>query len=771
MMKIKLFLVISLLAVNVWAFENPRFGIVISKTSYEQKWGVTQMSAHGWAAAVNLAGIPYECLFLEHLAHTDLSAFGTLILGQCSYVAEKDYSSFSATLKQYLRQGGHLIIDGPLAVYDENAKERDHTALDELIGVSYQGFQGNDKFRIRSKDARHYITRIFVPGQFVSQHLVGGLNILSGGETLLVCCDEKDAYPFLSVVTQGKSRVVLISDFSTWSGAASFFRNAQPQVFYRNLLFNALIRAIHWTLYGEVATPFPVPQITNANLTAIIRLDGDGSSDLNQQITTMNYLIDIAKESGVVPVYAWVSSLATKAGWPDLAPLGKKLEDVGGEIATHSRFHRINAEMTEKRWQEELDGSIQEIEFNTADYDYPIGKVKCFINPGNTIKMADYEQIAKRFVFYMTHGFEQDMPLGFGNLTWFTGSYKDLALLEDTPSPDYQWFYDPSWSYTTQQITAYQEAIFDHLYENIGRGVIYNQMWHDYSITSQPQHGKDRIVNKSNIAMYDAIRSKFAVKDVYCPDPIELGYKLRLMANWNYRWSVVEDKVSLDLDLTKITEDTMASFTGGMGINVENSPGYIQKVLINGQPHDAFRDHLVILPNLRKGSNKIEIFLGDQKPTQPRLTYISQRMAAIRRVGDDLQVPIVTQNRTRFRWQLPSGFSLLGADEQEWDRLGDSSLYGYARSNRTIVLKKLDNSRFAISNATLCIEDVIATKNRVQIKVVNNGREENRLAFRSAAAPKKVTIQSQEMSAVLVGRDYVIRIPKFDQEAELLIEF
>ncbi len=238
----------------------------------------------------------------------------------------------------------------------------------------------------------------------------------------------------------------------------------------------------------------------------------------------------------MVPVYAWVSSAATKAGWQDLAPLGKKIEDVGGEIGTHSRFHRINREMNEQRWKEELDDAIQEIEFNMSDYDYPVGKVEFFINPGNTIYMNDYIQLAKRFSLYLTHGFEQDMPLGYGNLTWYTGPYKNFVILENTPSPDYQWFYDPTWSYTTQQITAYQEAIFDHLYENIGRGVIYNQMWHDYSIISQSQYGKDRIMNENNIAMYDAIKSKFATHDIYCPNTSGLTQKLRSLAQWNYRW-------------------------------------------------------------------------------------------------------------------------------------------------------------------------------------------------------------------------------------------
>jgi len=65
-----------------------------------------------------------------------------------------------------------------------------------------------------------------------------------------------------------------------------------------------------------------------------------------------------------VPLYTWVSSFVKKAGWDKLAPLGKRLEDLGGEIGTHSKFHEIDGKMTPDRWREELDGSVEEIEHN-----------------------------------------------------------------------------------------------------------------------------------------------------------------------------------------------------------------------------------------------------------------------------------------------------------------------------------------------------------------------------------------------------------------------
>src|SRR6185369_7364490 len=167
----------------------------------------------------------------------------------------------------------------------------------------------------------------------------------------------------------------------------------------------------------------------------------------------------------------------------------------------------------------------------------------------------------------MTHGFEQDTPIGFGVMTWFTGNYKDFVVLDDTPSPDYQWFYDPTWSYTTAQIMSYQQAIFDHLFRDIGHGYIYNQMWHDYSISSMPlRHDREeqqpalatppRIANTSNIALYEALKSKFATHPIYTPEPLEVVEKLRAMAGWKYSWKEEGDGLQVVLDLSDLPHDT-----------------------------------------------------------------------------------------------------------------------------------------------------------------------------------------------------------------------
>ena len=399
------------------SFRQPRLAIFLSKASYHQAWETSQLAGHGWVGVATLAGIPYDTLFVEEMPEDKaLAKYSTLVFAQASQVDGATYSQIVHRLPVYLAGANHsVILDGPFATKDENDKERDHSAIDNLLGVSYKGLLGRTGYRIRVANLDHYVTRRFEASQFLTPVLASATNVLepkSGGEVVLVSTNGQQNYPYLSCATAGNSRIVYVSDFGTSAGAGTFFRNDPPQVFYANRLWNALIRAVQWASYGDVDVPFPAPQVTNANLTAIVRFDGDNSGDLKYQTNTLNFLTGVAQDTGVVPLYTWVSSFVKKAGWDKLAPLGKHLEDLGGEIGTHSKFHEIDRKMTPDRWREELDGSVQEIEENMRAQGYPIRKIQSMINPGDTIPMEDYGQVAGRFSFYMTHGLEQSVPLG-----------------------------------------------------------------------------------------------------------------------------------------------------------------------------------------------------------------------------------------------------------------------------------------------------------------------------------------------------------------------
>lgn len=754
--------------------DNPRVGIVISKTSFTHAWGVVQMSAHGWGGVVNLAGIPYDCFFVEDLnTEMKLDNYKCLIFTQCSYMTNAVYNELIKVITGYTSNGGNIIIDGLLGHFDENTKQRDHSQLDKLLGINYLGFSGNPEYRIKVKSDAEYITRNFNKGQYVTQHLAGGLNIQTFADSanvLLELSDGSKTYPFLSINTKtDKNRIVLVNDFATWSGVPSIFRNVHPQVFYNNTIYDLLIESVYWTVYGPQQNPFPSLQVSNADITAIIRLDADASGNLNAQIQTINYLIDIAKETGVVPVYAWVSSTAASAGWQDIAPLGKRLEAVGGQIGTHSKFHNIDTEMNEQRWKEELDDAKYEIEFNMADYGYDIGKVNWFINPGNTIHMSDYGQVAKRFDLYMTHGFEQDMPIGFGNFTWFNEEYKNFVVLENTPSPDYQWFYDPTWSYTTQQITAYEENIFDHLYYNVQRGVIFNQMWHDYSITSQPQYGKDRIVNKNNIAMYDAIKAKFKNNNIYAPEPEDLRYKLCIMAQADYQWSVNDDVIKLKLDLSAVSLDSVQNYTGGMGIRINNSSKYISKVTINGAEHFAFNKDVVILPNLNNNVADISITLGDAPAVEPVLNYVSKRLPFINKTDEGLSFEILTKSYAKYSLYSQGNFILLNSDGFRRKESEQNVIEGYVNSDRKVELRKINTDKIKFKSAAVEISDIILKGNNLVLKLRNeNINNKPQLSFNSNQIDK-IVFDNTEIKTTSVSYNNMISFPPFTGEKELTI--
>ena len=759
------------------SFTQPRLAIFLSKTSYHHAWETSQLAGHGWVGIATLAGIPYDTLFVEEMpGDQELSKYSTLVFAQTTLVDDATYSQIVLRLRAYLARNHSVMLDGPLATKDENEKERDHHALDDLLGLEYKGLLGGTEYRIRVTSNDHYVTRELEVSQFVTPVLASATNVLqprSGGSVLLVSTDGEHSFPYLSCATLGSSRVVLVSDFGTSAGAGTFFRNDPPQVAYANELWNALIRAVQWATYGDVDVPFPAPQLSNANLTAVVRFDGDNSGDLNYQLKTLNFLTGVAQDTGVVPLYTWVSSFVKKAGWDKLAPFGKGLENLGGEIGTHSKFHEIDRKMTPDRWREELDGSIAEIEENMRAQGVPIRKIQSMINPGDTIPMEDYGEVAARFSFYMTHGLEQSVPLAFGNMTWFTGANQDFVVLENSPHPDYQWFYDPTWSYTTAQITANEEAIFDHMFHNVGRGVIFNEMWHDYSISSAPVHeGKDkRITNQNNFPFYEAMKTKFGTLPIYCPEPQELAQKLRAMAQWNYSWKASDNSIEMTLDLSSLRLNDTAESLGGMGIRVENTRQFIHSVLIDGRVHPAFDDHLLILPNLTPGKkHSITIKLGAQPTTAPHLTYLSKQMTEAAPTPTGLAFNVKAKSKARFSIAVAQPAIVLNADWQEWDD-SNGHIKGFVRSDRRIELVQVQTSGFHLTRASAPILAVKENPGTTALRLAAPSPEPALIGLRSDQQLRRATLAGQDLKITNIGRTYEVELPPYTKESDLILYF
>jgi hypothetical protein len=769
------------------SFVNPRLAVVISRTSFKRDWQLTQMSGQGWVGIANLAGIPYGTLFLEEITSGDsLAPFSLLVLAQCSAVEPDTARKLLPILENYLARGGHLIIDGPLAAFDQEGRPGTADELWLKLGLSPGGRQGDATFRIQVARNNHAITRPFEVSQYLSQMLAKPLEVLQfseGGEVLLTSTNGRDHLPFLSCREAGKNRLVLLSDATTFAGATSIFRNEPPNGFFANRVLDALVRATQWALYGNLHGPFPAPQFSNAPLSAIVRLDADLTKNLDYQKQTFEFLYRVARESGVVPLYCWVSSEGKNAGWRELAALGRQLEELGGEIGTHSKFHRITSGMGAEQYKEELDGSIAEIESNMQANGAGTGKIDLFINPGDTIINSDYEELARRFHLAMTHGFEQDTPIGYGVITWFTGKFKELVVLNDSPSPDYQWFYDPTWSYTTAQVTNHQEATFDHMFQDIGRGVIYNQMWHDYGISSMPlrnpyrsqeeaeKKGPGRIANPSNLAMYEALKSKFSTLPIYCPEPMEAVEKLRTMAFWDYSWDSTETGLEITLDLSKINRPGILENIGGMGLRIENSAGRLQSVLINGQPHDAFSDQVIILPNLPPGKTRIRAALSPVASSNPHVTYVSKRLPFVRRSGNGLEFQLQAKSKARFALVSATAGVVLHADGQEYNRRGDGQLSGFVTSGRTLRFQPLSTPGLALTYATVPIAECVSSPGSLSLKLETGSQSERQIHFALKQKPLEARLNGVLLVPVFSSGECRLNLPLYQAPATLVVRW
>jgi hypothetical protein len=387
-----------------------------------------------------------------------------------------------------------------------------------------------------------------------------------------------------------------------------------------------------------------------------------------------------------------------------------------------------------------------------------------------------YDKLARLFRICMTHGFEQDTPIGFGNMTWHTGPEKNFVVLENTPSPDYQWFYDPEWSYTTAQIVAYEEAIADHLFNSVGHGVVYNQMWHDYGISSMPVTQRalpagvaprpPRIKNTYVLPLYEAVRAKWAALPVYCPEPEDLVNKVLALAQWDYAWQVDGPRVELTLDMSGLRKEETAQFTGGMGIRIDNTADAIQSVMIDGQPHNAFADHVVILPNLKKGIHKVAVTLGASPSHATRLTYISKRMPAVRQQADGLAVDLLAKSKARMTFHTDAPAVLVGADFQEWNRKGDHLLEAFAVSDRTVVLRKATRTGFSIVRTSARVLDFKEAPSSVALTLEGRNTESS-LRFAANRAARRVLVNGKPVPAA----ESEIPLPPAQGKVQVQVEF
>jgi len=745
MKRILIVFVLSLSLTTVFAREA-KVAVVMSKTSYGIAESETGSAGKAWTAVANLAGLPYETLFVEDLTDAALDACSLLVLSQCLYLTDTEYARIDQAVRRIVEAGKGVVIDGPTGLYDQEEDFRMDRPLDKYIGLNYLYDVPVEGFRLRVSDNDHFITGPYHEDQALSNLLTESLPILSVSDparTLVSVTDDIHSYPYISVLKKGNGRVAVLDGLSAKTCVGTSFKNYDPKGFFPSEVYPMLSRTLQWGQWGDVMTPFPSLLLSDGGLTAIIRLDGDGSISAPSLVQCMDYLIDIANETGVQTVFSYVSAWAERAGWHFYVDRARQMQEQGSVIATHTMNHRLEGLRTDEDFKRELDGSKAQIRENHIARGYDPGEIRYLINPGNTLAMHQYHQIAKRFDLFMTHGLDQFLEVTYGNMTWFTDGLQ-LPVIGDSPCPDYQWFYDPTWSHTTPEIANYQTMVLEHYQNTIGNGVILDLMWHDYGMSEILYAGPrfvsrvidegTRIINDDNWELYEGVRNFWATHDIYCPEPEELAAKMKFLSNSAYQWRYEDGALVTDIRFDAENFKKYAKYIGGMAVGVNNTDLPIRRVEIDGKPHAAFSDTKVILPCPEKETMTVKIYFDGT--SAPRLEYISKVLKSIDTTKEGLVAEVVDHSVARLKFRLTEPSVVLGASSYTVSHDGNT-VECRMEGSGTVKVAGL-SAPVRIQSSTLPIVKFQPSGKGVKLTLKSNGKRRNQVVYYDAAGNRTV---------------------------------
>ena len=722
-----------------------KVAVVMSKTSYGIAQEETGAAGKAWTAIANLAGLPYETLFVEDLKKEALDAYSLLVLSQCLYLTDAEYAQVDGAVRHFVEAGKGVVIDGPTGLYDHEEEFRKNRTTDDYLGMKYLYDVPMDGFRLRVADNDHFSTGPYHADQALSNLLTESLPVLSvsaPARTLVSVTDDIHTYPYISVLKKGEGKVAILDGLSAKACIGASFKNYEPKGFFPSEVYPMLIRTLQWCQWGDVTTAFPSLLLSNANLTAIIRLDGDGSISAPSMIQCMDYLIDLANETGVQSVFSYVSAWAERSGWHFYVDRARQMQEQGSVIATHTMNHRLEGLRTDEQFKTELDDARKMIRESHVSRGYDPGEIRYLINPGNTLAMHNYHQIAKRFDLFLTHGLDQFLEVTYGNMTWFTDGIQ-LPVIGDSPCPDYQWFYDPTWSHTTPEIANYQNLVLEHYFNTIGNGVVLDLMWHDYAMSGILYAGPrfisrlpegTRIFNDNNWELYETTRNFWASHDIYCPEPEELAAKMKFLSNARYDWHAEGDALIMDIQFDAENFNKYAKYVGGMAVGMNNTDKPVRRVEIDGKPHYAFSDTKVILPCPENARMTVKVFF-DGAPA-PRLEYTSKVLKSIANTKDGLETEVVDHSIARLKFRLNGPAVILGASSYTVAHDGRTAECRMEGSGKVTVAPNATQVR--ILSSTLPVTKFQPSGKGAKVTLKANGKKHNKLVYVDASGNRTV---------------------------------
>ena len=112
-MKRLLTTLLTVLLAGMLSARDAKVAVVMSKTSYGIAESETGSAGKAWTAVANLAGLPYETLFVEDLKGEALDAYSLLVLSQCLYLTDAEYALVEGAVRHFVEAGKGVVVDGP----------------------------------------------------------------------------------------------------------------------------------------------------------------------------------------------------------------------------------------------------------------------------------------------------------------------------------------------------------------------------------------------------------------------------------------------------------------------------------------------------------------------------------------------------------------------------------------------------------------------------------------------------------------------------------
>ncbi|MHA1754834.1 MAG: hypothetical protein ACTSYR_04890 [Candidatus Odinarchaeia archaeon] len=572
-----------------------------------------------------MSGLKFEVIPEDNVTNVAvLQNYSCIIIPENQHMYSVNRSTITNIYRQYLENGGNIIGFGSIGFKNESDQLYSNydLVLESLFNVKYNGFIASDEY------TNYYVESIDSPitMDYQNRTIFGNFTYFDdeviGVDLFTVNDSSIRTFSFLNI------RNMTTDETITQWGFASEIGSGRSVYFYIYDLgttkwinqLTIILRAIQWCVFRN--NPPVGLQMTPGRLIWMLTIDQDWAFVTENTTSALRKLIDLADKYHFT--FGWaiiaqgpVDLNDTPYGyinWTACKPLFLEAYSKGHDLASHSVTHIYwdQVAVTEQRALNELNLSKIYLEGNLS---LPIDGLQVW-GPG--VWYGRYN--ASKFIVYsgykyVTELYIDDFPYMMGKEFYFSNTSSvdfniKLPVFFRQSLSDHNYFY--TYGYTAQEAWNIEKEHYDKLY-NIGHGMPYIFLWHDYSIDNDSR--LPLLMNMLNYELWNKT-------DIYPCSPYELYHRLEAHDSINYNVTYSENSITLNFDLTQVPSE-FQDYIAGLTFTIDNTSKAITQVLLDGQPYYAFSENKIILPELSGTTHTLSITLGDASPQYTRITHLT----------------------------------------------------------------------------------------------------------------------------------------------------